>query len=637
LNIFNSVGSTYEPGDTVRISSTTVNSSGYLVNATVNVSIFNPDGTPLNSGLSTPQSIGRYEYSFVAPSTQGTYTADIDANYSGDEIHDTEAFIVSTGAGGGGNLSTPPRVFVEAPTVIGLNTNFSITMLSTDDSGLAADCTAGTANITIRDTISGTEPVSNQAMTWFATGLYNYTYSASSTSSYVAIVTCTQSLLEYVGITTFSTQGFSITGGNIVELKGFDEVVADNDYRTKLWIFDINGNPIDADSVPTVILYDANENPVTGWVSMTKNGTGIYTYSYTTSSGQIEGDWETKVNVTVNGITIYPSEFWDLVGGIFDVRNIVINNPAVNSLQISVTTENMGGAAKDLTLQWALTRIDTEEQLDAGADTFAVSAYSTRDWVIYPTTSYVGPVKILFLGTYSGTEKAGAFKLFSTTSEIVTPPSEDTGGGGGGTIVPRITGGVIEEISILTIDTKILERYSDIFTGEKIVAEIIISYSPPTEEVKNAGLDYHVEDLEGNVIMSASELISVKGETKILREFNLPNQTGVGGYWFVSNIEYGDLTASSKDRFNIVEEKPEEEKPAVVEKRDWEFFSIKSFIWLIIILLIIIIIILLITRRRKRGYAKPQSKRKIYGFGSKRKIRKEKDLNKLVRYIKKEI
>jgi len=50
-----------------------------------------------------------------------------------------------------------------------------------DDNGVPASCTIGLgANLTIRNALNGTELLTNVAMTKFATGLYNYTYSVTS-------------------------------------------------------------------------------------------------------------------------------------------------------------------------------------------------------------------------------------------------------------------------------------------------------------------------------------------------------------------------------------------------------------------------------------------------------------------------
>ena len=219
LNIYNDVGASYQPGATLRIFSTVINSTGRLVNATVNITIYEPDGSLENSSLSTLQTTGRYSYSYVLPSTEGTYRIEIDANYSGDEIHDSLAFTVSTAAGGGGGNATVPEVIVDAPAAININTLFDIIALTKSSSGLAADCSTD-ASITIRNTLNGTNVVTSAPMTKFDTGLYNYTWSTSVQSTYLAIVKCTILAVEYTGIKEFSNQdiagGTTSTGAEII-------------------------------------------------------------------------------------------------------------------------------------------------------------------------------------------------------------------------------------------------------------------------------------------------------------------------------------------------------------------------------------------------------------------------------------
>lgn len=198
-------------------------------------------------------------------------------------------------------------------------------------------------------------------------------------------------------------------------------------------IFRQDGNPTNVDS-SAISLYDPVGNLVVGPVAMTQKQTGIYNYSYTVPGAQTAGQWRTIVNVTINSINYYADSFWKLVGALFDVREIQIENTAVDHLNISVLTENVGNAPTDLTLSWNLTRVDNDAVLDYGADTFAVSSTPIR-WYVYPDTEYVGQVKITFIGVYSQTEKAGAYEVFSTTAATgttPTPPSGSSGGGGGG-------------------------------------------------------------------------------------------------------------------------------------------------------------------------------------------------------------
>ena len=98
--------------------------------------------------------------------------------------------------------------------------------------------------------------------------------------------------------------------------------------------------------------------------------------------------------------------FLTLIGALFDVRDITILNSNVNQLNISVLTVNVGNAPTDLTLVWNLTRVDTGQTLDTGEDTFAVSSTPVIRYAS-PSTTYVGQVKITFIGYYFKHKKQG--------------------------------------------------------------------------------------------------------------------------------------------------------------------------------------------------------------------------------------
>lgn len=237
---------------------------------------------------------------------------------------------------------------------------------------------------------------------------------------------------------TWTSDNIQITttssiGGYELSVVGYPEVETTKSYFTNAY-FEQSGQYFDPDSI-TIKVYDPSNNLIVGPAAMTKESTGIYNYSYTVGASVTEGQWESIINATKNNIHYYAHEFWKVVGGPFDVRSIVIENSSTSNLTISLTTENTGGANKDLTLVWNLTRTDTNEQLDSGSETFMVEANSERGWTVYPITTYVGQVQITLVGYYSGTEKAGAYKIFSTTQggeEPVVPETPAAGGGGGG-------------------------------------------------------------------------------------------------------------------------------------------------------------------------------------------------------------
>jgi|GEM_PF-3944686 hypothetical protein len=170
---------------------------------------------------------------------------------------------------------------------------------------------------------------------------------------------------------------------------------------------------IDVDEIKAS-LFDPLGNLILDNVSMSKTSTGLYFRSYTTSSSSTQGNWKWVVTATKAPNTITKEVFTRLVGGPFDVKSITVLDYTVPDLAVAVEIENKGNAGQDVSVEWKLSRIDTGETLASGADTIFIPANSVKQHVVYPSTSYVGDVKITFLVYYSGTEKAGAYATFTT-------------------------------------------------------------------------------------------------------------------------------------------------------------------------------------------------------------------------------
>jgi len=255
-------------------------------------------------------------------------------------------------------------------------------------------------------------------------------------STYTLNTTWTDGYSNSWNGSSFQITVTSAVGGEYtLEVTGYPEVETSDNYYTE-GKFTQNAVYKDPDSI-TILIYDAGGSLIVGPASMTKESTGQYNYTYTVGASATEGQWETIINATKDSTSYYANEFWKVVGGPFDVRNITILDGEVEDLIINLTTENTGGANKDLTIVWNLTREDTGATLDSGSETFMVPALTIKPWTIYPTTSYVGQVRITILGYYSGTEKAGGYRIFSTTSNGTTPeePPITPGGGGAGSAI----------------------------------------------------------------------------------------------------------------------------------------------------------------------------------------------------------
>jgi len=97
LKLYAHTGSFYSPNDKIDIYVTTANNQGALINTTVNVEIFYPNGTSLSSGQASYYETGRANYTFILSNNAptGTYRIEIDSNYSYYYAHETLTFLVS--------------------------------------------------------------------------------------------------------------------------------------------------------------------------------------------------------------------------------------------------------------------------------------------------------------------------------------------------------------------------------------------------------------------------------------------------------------------------------------------------------------------------------------------------------------
>ncbi|MDO8517299.1 MAG: DNRLRE domain-containing protein [Nanoarchaeota archaeon] len=338
----------------------------------------------------------------------------------------------------------------------------------------------------------------------------------------------------------------SAIGGYSLLLNGYPEVETAHNYYAEA-SFIQGGSYTNTDST-LISIYDSTGALVLGPASMNLKSTGIYNYTYAIGSSVNEGQWETRINATKSSTSYYANQFFKIVGGPFDVRNIVIVNSSINNMNISVITENTGGANKDLIINWNLTRQDNNQILDSGSETIMVNANSEKLYSISPSTTYVGAVRITFLGYYSGTEKAGAYKLFSTTTETATPPvtppttTSTTGGGGGG---------IIKEIISKKSDFTIQNFEKNIRIAKNIAKTISLEiYNNGDTDLNQISLE--LENLPSSyytVIPISKENLKQKETRKILINFLVTNYEGELNFNYVVKT---NQTTEKKEAIKIL-------------------------------------------------------------------------------------
>jgi len=179
----------------------------------------------------------------------------------------------------------------------------------------------------------------------------------------LATVTCAMGA-DYTGTKEFSTHG--ITGnGFVVDISDTGEVSVGDTYNAKIWIYDNLGSPLNADVPPRISLIDPENNSIITSSTMTQNGTGIYTYAFGTT-GYTAGNWESIANVTVNGVTVFPSEYWELESTYADVSNPTITDNTVSSITATVYISNNGTAGSDFEIVYCI--VETPENVCGGAN-----------------------------------------------------------------------------------------------------------------------------------------------------------------------------------------------------------------------------------------------------------------------------
>jgi len=696
LNIMSGVGSTYEPGDTVYVVSTAINSEGALVNATVNISLYYPNNSLMSSGQAIQTSEGRtkYNYSLAGSAPEGTYTIEVDANYSGNEVHESLVFMVASGVGS----SAQPYVNVGVtPDIADINQSVSVIASTYSSLGNLVNCDDGAA-VSIRDTIRGTYVVSDEAMTKFETGRYNYTWNPTNTSNYLVTVVCAIS-----GDTSYGEDVFSVTRGFSADLLDIGEVATGNDYKTILRIYNSYGLLIDADATPTITLVDPNNNTIVPSAVMTKESTGTYTYSFATT-GYTAGNWKTTANLTVDGVVYYVSESWELESTYADVSPPTITDNTIPTISATSYISNNGTAGSDFEIVYCI--VETPENTCGGTDDISIATkteyFLSKELKLVSLTG----LNVSNVGSYyfrvqvrpiSATETAFGLSSFTVVSAEVPVCGDGTcngaetcsscstdcgacataGGGGGGGGVAPITPSIIEEEEeipaepyVFQLEVRVLPKYSEVFVGEEVVADIKIKSVGTETEVVNGNLEYFIEDSKGNTFNLKKESVSFTGEKKVLAELSVPDYLKAGDYWIVAKFNYENKDAVGNGKFRVVEKEEAPLGPCCLFGICWFKFIVCWYWWLFVffiaLAILLVSLILRMRKKKRRVYARPERRvirslkelenlrrrgireeiqhkkhkeKLLQHLLSKRKktLKKKQDLNKLISYIKKEI
>ncbi|MFA6419662.1 MAG: hypothetical protein WCW13_02580 [archaeon] len=227
----------------------------------------------------------------------------------------------------------------------------------------------------------------------------------------------------------------SVSNGFKVVLSDFGQIANGGVYRAKLWVFDFNGTPKDADALPKITLYDSSRNIITQNIDMNRDETGVYTYSFTTTSSQTSGQWEAIATAVVNGATVKPSDFWELTGNPPEVKINSITTSIVPDITASVSITNEGVGTQEYQYEYCIVTdqsnscggLDDVDYQSGAKLIHSGEVWNTNLSLTVPSSgTYWFKVKV-----YYGSERSAASKQFTANSSSGGNNTGNTGGTGG--------------------------------------------------------------------------------------------------------------------------------------------------------------------------------------------------------------
>ena len=131
----------------------------------------------------------------------------------------------------------------------------------------------------------------------------------------------------------------------------------------------------------------------------------------------------------------------------------------------------------------------------------------------------------------------------------------------------------------MTIVINIPEKYSEVYTGDKVYFETEVKW-PENTQRKDLRIEYTIKDKEGNTISYLKVLKAIETQASFMDSISIPESTKPGTYTiFLSVKDYDKLNQEVAASFNIVN------KPADLYKL--YFFVAFGVICLMAILMVI--------------------------------------------------
>ncbi len=272
-------------------------------------------------------------------------------------------------------------------------------------------------------------------------------------------------------------------------------------------------------------------------------------------------------------------------GGPFDIG--VDTPPSVkpsDDVRGDINLINMNlDIGKDVEVNYWIT--DTENNVINGLEgqkmVFAGSLENTSTFGKLNSPSIEGNYRFWAAVTWADGHNASAFDSFKVES------GGDEGGGGGGS-AGGIIGSVVEEPEKETEKKKYFE-FDISLPLKRIERNEILSILTGIENLEHntsreVSIDYTIVDENNNSIINEGETKTVNISKCFSKNILITNQTEIGEYTVIAELNYGDFSTISRATFEIV---PEKTKNVIKESK-----NVSCCLWCIISVILLLIIII---------------------------------------------
>ena len=370
--------------------------------------------------------------------------------------------------------------------------------------------------------------------------------------------------------------------------------------------------------MPKITLFSPNRTAFLVNASMAFDETGVYSYTFTTTSSQEDGVWETIAAVTVNGITTKYGDYWELASSPAEVTIIAVTDTEIPDITASVRITNEGSGAYEYHYEYCV--VSSQDNSCGGSDDHCYGSGAklltpAESWTTSLTCSNAftaGSNYYFKVVVHYGTEASGASKLFIATAPTSVTPAPSAGGGGGG----GGGGGVVtpseeeEEVAEVTpgiskypiFKIRVPDDYRKVIAGGIAMAEVIATDF--NEKLKGVVIRMKFLSIDDKLIVSEYETKDRAIDKPVTKKLRIPEWIANGKYILRVEVTYLDDTTMEEFEIEVVspEEKPSEVVLYIKRTfRTFVFVVLGSLLGLFILLPAIYFIIKMV--RRRRGYS----------------------------------